>query len=118
MEETKKGLVIPKINRRDNLEIILRMPLFSFKIFLRKNKDLTFNELWQKLIEDTDLIWIEPEDIGALTDAPILGYQGNIYWFSDYEIVNEFEVLLKNSRVEFQLAFEKNRIDFQEYAHN
>lgn len=119
MKIITKSLVDGVINKRRNLEIILKMPLFSFKRFLQKNKDKSFNEIWQLLLKDSDLIWIKPEDIGALTDSPIIGFKGNIYWFPEYEMVNEFNVLLNHSKVEFTLVFEKNRLNFEkEYGKN
>ena len=34
---------------------------------------------------------IGAEEIGALTDAPIVAYDGSIYWFEAYAVVDEQE---------------------------
>ncbi len=52
---------------------------------------------------------LRPEEVGALTDSPIIGYdierdeQGNplgadrIFWYPDYQINNELDELLKGT---------------------
>jgi hypothetical protein len=62
--------------------------------------------------------FIAPEKIGALTDSPILTdeilyndqgnieYIGSIWWFPNYQVENEIETLLKESKVVFSLAKE------------
>ena len=57
--------------------------------------------------------FVNPEDLGALTDAPILSEEiiyndngevesiGIVYWFPDYMIVNIAEQLTKYGRVVF-----------------
>lgn len=109
-------LVEGRVNKRNNLEVVLQLPPFLFDKFLSKYPNKSFNEIWQILIKDSNLIYIKPEDIGALTDAPILGFKGNIYWFPDYAVINELNQLKETGKVEFQLAYEKNRIDFKEYV--
>ena len=59
---------------------------------------------------------IHPEEIGALTSAPILSKEGErdnngkllkigkVYWFPAYEVVCEVEELLANGEVFFPLA--------------
>jgi len=58
---------------------------------------------------------IRPEDIGALTDAPIIGHtdqdeRGNvldaydIYWYPEYELKNPIEELKNNGEVTFTKA--------------
>ncbi len=44
--------------------------------------------------------FILPEDIGALTDAPIISDGENVWWFPDYMITDPW-ALLKQGRVEF-----------------
>ena len=55
-------------------------------------------------LEAEDLEWVEPEDIGALTDAPILRFKDRIYYFPDYAIRDEVGELLDGKIVEFPSA--------------
>jgi hypothetical protein len=60
--------------------------------------------------------WIRPEEIGALTSAPILSDEssrdeqglltevGAIYWFPNYQVLSPTEQLLKHGQVEFDKA--------------
>ena len=60
--------------------------------------------------------FIRPEEIGALTSAPILSDDakrndqgeltdvGNVYWFSDYAVTCEIEELLAKGQVAFPKA--------------
>lgn len=60
--------------------------------------------------------WIQPEEISALTDAPILGrdvtrddsgnYQSAaaIYWFSDYQVLSAIDELRRRHPVTFYRA--------------
>jgi len=52
--------------------------------------------------------FVKPEDIGALTSAPILRSLGNdkLYWFPDYAVTCEIEELLEKNEVRFPLAKE------------
>lgn len=97
-------LIKVQLNERKNLEVKIDVPPFIFKKFLRKNKNLDYNSLWEKLLENTELTFIEPEKIGALTNAPIIKWNQKYYWFSDYQVLNEFEKLENNEVVEFQLV--------------
>ena len=60
--------------------------------------------------------WVSPEDIGALTEAPILTdnietddqgkvmHLGVTYWYPQYEVLDPLEQLLLNGFVEFTQA--------------
>jgi hypothetical protein len=49
--------------------------------------------------------WVKPEDIGALTSAPILrSPRGTLYWFPAYAITCEIEEMLANGEVVFSRA--------------
>jgi hypothetical protein len=49
--------------------------------------------------------WVEPEDIGALTSAPILrSPNGKIYWFPNYAVTCEIKEMLEKGEVRFDLA--------------
>lgn len=52
---------------------------------------------WEWLICNTEIDWIRPEEIGALTDSPILGFVGrddegeidyltDVWWYPNYMI--------------------------------
>ena len=71
------------------------------------------------LLEDhlaNDWEMVPPEDIGALTSAPILSDSaqrddqgkltaiGDVYWFPNYAVKCELETMLKNGFVDFALA--------------
>ena len=64
---------------------------------------------------------LQPEDIGALTEAPIIAEDvsrnedtneieniGSIWWFPDYMIKDWIEILYNNGKVEFVYAMTKN----------
>ena len=58
--------------------------------------------------------WVRPEDISALTDAPILSDDieyddegevvrvGTVYWFPQYDVVDPVAQLLTSGYVEFE----------------
>jgi len=49
--------------------------------------------------------WVKPEDIGALTSAPILrSPAGTLYWFPAYAVTCEIEEMLVNGEVVFPRA--------------
>lgn len=93
-------LIKYEINEKGNLEISINISTFSYGEFLEENVNLDFNSIWQKLIANTELIWVKPETVGALTNAPILMWNKLYYWYPEYEVINELE-LLKNQKVEF-----------------
>jgi hypothetical protein len=59
---------------------------------------------------------LRPEEVGALTDSLILSDDsefddegevitiGNVWWFPNYQILDEVEELLKNGYVDFELG--------------
>jgi len=61
--------------------------------------------VFQALLEDwlgNGWEWVKPEDIGALTSAPILrSPNGMIYWFPNYAITCEIEEMLATGHVDF-----------------
>jgi hypothetical protein len=58
--------------------------------------------------------WVRPEEIGALTNAPILSEEvdrddqgdlksvGRVYWFPDYMVTDEIEELQKTGKIVFK----------------
>lgn len=87
------------LNKNNNLEVELDIPPFVFKMFLKQNAELSYAEIWQKMLEKTELNWVEPKEIGALTEAPIVMWNQNYFWFPSYEIDNEFEILYSNKKL-------------------
>jgi hypothetical protein len=54
--------------------------------------------------------WIQPEDIGALTDAPILqAPDGRVYWHERYQIESASDELLQGKMVKFDGAPENKQ---------
>ena len=62
------------------------------------------------------LMRINPEDVGALTDAPIVTddrtiedngtvkVSGTVWWFPNYQVENFAETLIRDGKVTFELA--------------
>jgi|ADurb_Met_03_Slu_FD_contig_31_747527_length_420_multi_1_in_0_out_0_1 hypothetical protein len=83
------------------------------------NDDLRFMD---ELLEETGwsgnsvLMSISPEDVGGLTEAPIVTddrtieddgkvvVNGNVWWFPNYMVENFADTLIQNGRVTFMLA--------------
>lgn len=63
--------------------------------------------LFENFIANSEYDWIQPEEVGALTSAPMLGVRdeaGNIthaYGFMDYQVRSAQEVLVANGSVFF-----------------
>lgn len=81
----------------------------------------SYNELWDAIMEydhcNGGYRLVEPELVGALTSSPIIvnpdgvdfdddGIKVNssakVWWFPDYQIVNEIHELLKNRSIIFE----------------
>jgi len=74
---------------------------------LENLKNLPIMDALAELFEDymcNGWVWVSPEEIGALTDAPIISndytyiddeanYYHSVYWFPDYMIKNELKEL-------------------------
>lgn len=88
-----------QINPNNDLEVELNIPPFVFKMFLKQNAELSYAEIWQKMLEKSPLNWVEPKEIEALTEAPIVMWNQNYFWFVDYETHNEFEILYSNKKL-------------------
>jgi hypothetical protein len=72
-------------------------------------------EIFESLIGNSDLEWIRPEEIAALTSAPILGIVDRndngelikaeqIWWFSSYQVRSPQEDLAETGMCIFQKA--------------
>jgi hypothetical protein len=72
------------------------------------DSDDSMYEFFETLIANNSFEWISPEEINALTDAPILGFKdenGNItdvYWFPDYAVISPLQELLTDGKIIFQ----------------
>lgn len=102
-----------------NLKIILTPDgKISLKELIEEEK--SYAEIWACLMENEHCnggyVMISAEEIGALTDAPIIcspdglthndngrtvNLNANIWWFPDYCVVNELKELLKNKSIIF-----------------
>ncbi|NCQ51528.1 hypothetical protein GW796_06460 [archaeon] len=113
-----------KITENNNLKIICddndKEMLENIKVRCC-NDDVSF---LAELLEETgwqpngQLIQINPEDVGALTDSPILSddvtfdddgkvtVRGNVWWFPNYMVENFAETLINKGAVIFKCAEE------------
>ncbi len=81
--------------------------------------DDNWNARFEKLIEShlgNGWAWLEPREVAALTDSPILAFDtqrddegeltdsGDVYWYPDYQIVDPIEVLFRDGLVVFPRA--------------
>ena len=70
--------------------------------------DKSMYEFFEVLIANNSFEWILPEEIGALTSAPILGFKDenekvtSVYWFPNYCITSPLLELLNTGKVIFQ----------------
>jgi len=54
--------------------------------------------------------WEAPEDLGALTDAPIISDpDGNVYWHQNYQVEDPVETLARGGTVQFDSGGTKER---------
>ena len=44
-------------------------------------------------------MWVDPEAIGALTDGEIIDFDGNLYWWADYAVIDEMQVLSEGGTI-------------------
>ena len=106
-----------KINSEGNLEITATE---KGKEYIDENCDFNPEYIWENLLEShsTNGSWnlVDHENIGALTDAPIIAdispvtndngeivYYDNtqFFWFPEYETIDELEKHLNNETVIF-----------------
>jgi len=82
---------------------------------LKEDEQLDLYEIFEDVIGNSILDWVAPEDIGALTDAPLLGEvdisdEGeitevhNIWWFPNYAIVDPEKELREGNSIVFEKA--------------
>jgi hypothetical protein len=97
----------------NNLIIIITKKGRAFAMELLKTNRGSNQNLWELLEEHltNGWDWINPEDVGALTEAPILSDtadyddNGNLvdikrcWGYMDYMIYNPIEQLLKNGKI-------------------
>ena len=106
-----------KINTDGNLEITATE---KGKEFINENREFDGIFIWCDLLEqystNGSYNLVDPENIGALTDAPIIAdispeindngeityYEDTkFFWFPEYETIDEMEKLLNNETVIF-----------------
>jgi hypothetical protein len=90
----------------------------KISVGLEERDDLDPEKSWEEGLEyllSNGWDAIAPQEIGALTDAPIIGHgerdeRGNlvdaydVYWYPEYELKNPIEELKKNGEVTFTKA--------------
>jgi hypothetical protein len=80
---------------------------------------LRWEALMEEVVANSEYTMLLPEDIGALTSAPIIGHgfywgedanrllpnlDAKVWWFPDYQVVDEFEAMLRDGFVIFTKA--------------
>jgi hypothetical protein len=111
-----------KLTRGENGKPVLRLALTAAGREAIEDEALLtapINEALARLLEwplANGWEWIAPEEIGALTSAPILSDDAErdddgtlvaittVYWFPNYQIISEVEELSERGYVEFELA--------------
>lgn len=110
----------------DNGNLSLTLTKEGEEELLDKGENINEDEkLLQELLEDAfgnGWTYIYPEQIDALTNAPIIGYDveiddkgvlvnvDKVWWYPDYQIKNPIEVMLRDGSVEF-ISADKNGTD-------
>jgi hypothetical protein len=75
--------------------------------------DQALHDLFEHMIGNSDIDWIQPEEIGALTEAPIFGHidrddQGNVvsvgdvWWYPNYMVTDPIAELAETGTVTFE----------------
>lgn len=77
-----------------------------------------WTDLLESIICNSETEFIRPEQIGALTDSPIIGLNVSLdddgkieeredtkfFWFPDYQVIDEFNELLTKGQIVFTKA--------------
>jgi hypothetical protein len=100
-------------DKNKNLHIVLNKDIENLdEDFSNINSD----DALEMLLEDhfcNGFEWVKPEDIGALTDAPIFSDDalyddqgnliecGHVWWYPDYQIFDPVAELFKNGEIVF-----------------
>lgn len=73
--------------------------------------DDTMYEVFEKLTCNSDLQWVNPEELGALTSAPILGTCDetgtniiDAWWYPGYELRSPQQDLMETGKCTFKKA--------------
>ena len=80
---------------------------------LLESEETDMHEIFEDVLANTGLIWVDPEDVGVLSEAPILGnvelddkgYLTGIYglwWYPRYQIDDMVEELLDGNVIIFE----------------
>jgi hypothetical protein len=98
-EKTENSLILTLIDRNGSEDCGVRA-LEETKEYLNEEdfaSDDAMYEFFEEFLANSDLEWIDPEEIGALTDAPILGTKdehGKVieaYGYMDYAVKSILE---------------------------
>ena len=66
------------------------------------DQDVTMYDWFETTIGREGLEWLWPEDIGALTSAPILGRDDDAWGFMDYQVISAQRRLLDQGYADWQ----------------
>jgi hypothetical protein len=77
--------------------------------------DTTLHDVFEPLLSNSELTWTNPEDIGALTDAPILSdvmidddedvpEDAHFWYYDNYALRSPLEDLARDGKTVFQLT--------------
>ena len=100
LEQNSLTLVLNHESEREELKSLLNDDLIQ--------TDDAMYDFFENILANCEWEWINAEEIGALTDAPILGYRDendNIieaYGFMNYQVESLLERLLISDKAELQ----------------
>ena len=108
-QQTKHGDLLIRIDHDGRNELRAQVKDAGFQ------SDVFMYDTFEWLLGNSDLEWIAPEEIGALTDAPILGIVDrygngvlkrveNSFWYPNYCLRSPQEDLVEYGEVIFQKA--------------
>ena len=71
--------------------------------------DAVMGDIFENLLCNSEYSWVRPEEIAALTNAPILGIRGEdgesveqVWWYPSYQLRSPQQDLLEYGEVIFQ----------------
>ena len=92
-EKTDNSLILTLIDKNRDEECGVRAMEETWEYYGNEfGSDDVMHEFFEDFIANTEWEWLSPEDIGALTDAPILGIKDEndkvieAYGFMDYAV--------------------------------